>query len=137
MTTARDAGPAALFRHTADRTARGPIGQWTLVGTIRRVIRHDWLLVLLAVLAVARLTRLVNEDAILDRPRAAVQRSKTHDSLVYFVTCPWCVSIWVGAGVAAAVWAWPCSWWVQVPLLALAASYVTGYLATILLRIEG
>lgn len=87
-----------------------------------------WLLVLLVFLAVARLTRLVVEDAILDRPRAWLQSRKPDGPLAYLLGCPWCVSIWLGAGVAAATYNWPDRWWVVWPLLALAASQATGML---------
>lgn len=100
-----------------------------------RVIHQTWLLVLLAVLATARLTRLINDDAILDRPRAWVQRGG-ESKLAYFVTCPWCVSIWVGACVAVATYDWHAYGVVQVGLLMLAASHVTGMLAVITVRVE-
>lgn len=50
--------------------------------------------------------------------------------LGYLLECPWCVSIYlgtIGAGVAAA---WPEGWW-RWPAMAMAASGVTGLLATI------
>lgn len=94
-----------------------------------------WLLVLLAVLATARLTRLINDDVLLDRPRAAIQRTD-RVKLAYFVTCPWCVSMYVGGGVAAAAYWYGDRAFVIVPLVALSASYVTGWLATYLLRAE-
>lgn len=90
---------------------------------------RSWLLVILVVLAVARITRLVNADAILNGPRSAIQRTR-FDHLAYFVTCPWCVSIWVAAGVSTAAWYWRGQPWFQIVLLALAASYVTGLLAS-------
>lgn len=91
------------------------------------VIHETWLLILLAILATARLTRLVTEDAVLDVPRAWMQRKG--GALAYFVQCPWCVSIWLGGGVAAATYNWPQYAFVQVGLLGLAASHVTGLLA--------
>lgn len=95
------------------------------------------LLLLLAVFATARLTRLVTDDAILDRPRDAIYRRRNGDGpLAYFIGCPWCVSIWIGAGVAAAVWLRPHAWWVQVPLIALTLSYLTGLLALHAARVE-
>lgn len=87
-----------------------------------------WLLVVLVVLATARLTRLINEDAILDAPRAWVQQHAP-DSVVYLVQCPWCVSMWVGGPVAAAAVLWPSNRAVAWGLLALAASEVTGLIA--------
>lgn len=90
------------------------------------VIRSEWLLVLLAVLAVARLTHLVTTDYILDRPRAWIG-AHAPTSIAYLITCPWCLSIWLGGGVAVATYEWHTHWYVQIPLLGLAASYVTGY----------
>lgn len=120
----------------------------------------------LVVLAVARATRLLTSDRILDRPRrwlvirlwartlvrAERERSPGWDMHMvrhgtrvtaadrlgqggdpplgaYLVTCPWCVSVYVGAA-AAPLWYWfGDSPWVIVPAAALAASYVTGFLA--------
>ena len=92
------------------------------------MIGAPWLLVVLAVLATARLTTLVNDDYLLAPARAWADRSGP-DWLVYWVQCPWCVSVWAGGAVAGATYAWHAYWPVQVGLLALAASYVTGALA--------
>jgi hypothetical protein len=48
---------------------------------------------------------------------------------VYLVTCPWCASIYVAAVAAPLAYFWGSSPWLFVPALALAFSYVTGYLA--------
>jgi hypothetical protein len=109
-------------------------------------------------LAVARLTRMITADKILERPRVAVVKWAWRRSypwikvepkdaqnkalamvmsnhadrppmLAYFAFCPWCVSIWIGAGVAPLVWLWGARPWLLVPALALALSYVTGFLA--------
>jgi hypothetical protein len=50
--------------------------------------------------------------------------------LGYLLECPWCVSMYLGTIGAAVAWAWPAGWW-RWPALALAASGVTGLLATI------
>lgn len=92
------------------------------------MIHAAWLLVLLTVLAVARVTRLINEDVIFDRPRSWVVLHAP-GKVEYLITCPWCVSVWVGAAAAPLVYLWHCTWPVQIGLLALAASYVTGLLA--------
>ncbi len=63
------------------------------------------------VLAVMRLTRLINADAILDRIRIAIaHRARGEDrsaaerrrwlAVEYFANCPWCVSIWVALGTS-------------------------------------
>lgn len=64
-------------------------------------------------LAVFRLVRLIIADRLADRPRKWLTRRSLvrRGVLAYFLTCPWCVSIWVAAGVLAgrllvpAVWA--------------------------------
>jgi hypothetical protein len=86
-----------------------------------------WLLVTLAVLATARLTRLVTTDSITDPARAWLH-DHTPPWVTYLVHCPWCVSVWLGAGVAAATYNWPRTWPVQIALVGLTASYVTGRL---------
>ncbi|QPO17090.1 membrane protein [Gordonia phage Lilbeanie] len=87
----------------------------------------DVLTVILTIVAVARLTRLVVADAITYPIRARIVLWTGEESrLTYFVTCSWCVSIWLGAGVAAAAyWFADDRWWLYV-VLALAASYVAG-----------
>lgn len=89
------------------------------------MLRSEWLLIILAVLAVARLTHLVTTDFITDRPRAWLgQHAPT--SIAYLVTCPWCLSMYLGFAVAVPVMLWPHHLYVQIPLVALAASYITG-----------
>jgi len=78
-------------------------------------------------LAVARLTRLVNFDAVLDKPRAAVVRFvRGNPTVVYFVTCPWCVGMWLAVGFAIVpvrLIGWPV--WALIPV-GLAASMLIG-----------
>lgn len=90
-----------------------------------RVFTSPWLLATLALLATARLTRLVTRDAITDPPRAWITKH-ARPSVTYLVHCPWCVSIYLGAGVAVATYNWPRSWPVQIGLLALAGSHAAG-----------
>ena len=82
------------------------------------------------VLAVARLTRLVNADIILDPLRVAVARRYGTDStLSYFLGCPWCVGLWLSLLLAIPVVAflgW--SWWTLIPV-GLACSHLVGLLA--------
>lgn len=55
--------------------------------------------------ATARLSRLVTRDSILDKPRLRfVQQMDRdgHPKLAELAVCPWCVSVWIGALVAAA-----------------------------------
>lgn len=59
----------------------------------------------------------------------AEHRTDPGGKLGVLVTCPWCVSVYVGAAMAAVAWAWPHGWW-RWPALALTASATTGLLAT-------
>ena len=97
-------------------------------GTVGTV---DPLTALLALLAVARLTRLVTTDRVMDGPRRAlVRRLGPEHPVAYLVMCDWCVSVYTGTGVAGIVWAWSGSMWLDAALLALAGSYVAGWLAS-------
>jgi len=79
-------------------------------------------------LAVHRLTRLALNDKITEPWRDRIQDEAPDGRLAYFVTCPWCVSIWVGAAWAALVVAAPA---VAAPAgAALAWSSVTGLIAS-------
>lgn len=79
-------------------------------------------------LAVHRLTRLAVEDEVTRPLRERIEEAAPEGRLAYFVTCPWCVSIWVGAGWAALSAAAPA---VTAPLGAvLAWSSVTGLLSS-------
>jgi hypothetical protein len=55
---------------------------------------HHWLLLLVDILAVYRLTRLITEDVITLPIRDRVRNRLT---LHEFLTCPWCVSPWLAA----------------------------------------
>jgi hypothetical protein len=115
-----------------------------------------WLALLLAAGATVRLTLLVTRDQFPPtvwlraralaagirwaqrqyrtdptRPSTRVDQSicvdKARDWWLYKVlTCPWCVSFWIGLPAAAtAEWA-PGAWWFRVPALALSASLAAG-----------
>lgn len=93
----------------------------------------------LAVLSVARLTRIVTIDQIFAPVRDVVRRRLGADSqITYLIFCPWCMSIWIGAGVSAVLW-WGTpvgaslasegiSWWVGVTIFTLVSSWATGVL---------
>lgn len=105
------------------------------------------LYVVLLVLAVYRVTRLLTEDKIpvVARPRdmiinwldplpsdiATGKRRPTSTSahaIAYLLTCPWCMSVWVGAALipAAHTWIEPVPYpWLVWP----AASAITGLIA--------
>lgn len=82
------------------------------------------------VLAVMRLTRLVNADTIFDPMRIAVaRRYGPASTLVEFLACPWCVGMWFAlllAIPAVSFLGWP--WWTVVPL-GLACSQIVGMFA--------
>lgn len=91
----------------------------------------DLITLLIAALACARITRMVTTDRITQVPRDWILMRLDPEGLpAYLVTCNWCVSVYTGAGTAA-VGAWAClwSWWWAFPL-ALAFSYVAGFLAS-------
>lgn len=90
-----------------------------------------WISLVLIALSTARITRLITGDFILDRPRnAALRRLEGHPQLQYLLVCPWCMSMYVGAGVAGAWWAWGGMMWLTWTMAFLSASHVTGFLAT-------
>lgn len=85
----------------------------------------------LYVLALTRLTKLVNDDVITDpfRSRLARRFNSTHPTLVYFVECPWCVSVWLGAATAPLVTEVLGLPWYFMVLLTLAGSEITGLIS--------
>lgn len=70
-----------------------------------------------------RLTRLLVEDDVLSRPRYWL--AKRSEWLGRLLSCPWCVSVWVGFGVVAARRLAPRAWG-EVVAPALAVSAATG-----------
>lgn len=100
------------------------------------------LLVVLAMLSTFRLTWLVNNDTIARPLRAWAYRHdvKRHGPvdddevppLSYFVTCPWCVSMYVAPPVAVATVLWGDNRVILIALVALASSAVTGAAASVL-----
>lgn len=109
------------------------------------------------VLALARLTRLVNADTILDRPRLAIEaRRREYETITdqeislgkqpdivshwqrrehrwatafYFVQCPWCVGMWLALFTAwLPVRLLNWPWLASLPI-ALAASHLVGVCA--------
>lgn len=79
------------------------------------------------VLAVMRLTRLINSDTILDAPRIWLARKfGPNSTLVYFLGCPWCVGMWLSlAGAVGTVYLLDWPWWTLVPV-GLACSQIVG-----------
>jgi hypothetical protein len=99
-----------------------------------------WWGFLLMALAVFRIWKLLAEDVILDRPRARLLRAGSwrpehatpapryyRDRLATFLSCPWCVSFWVGL-IVYLLW----NWWPEEVLAVctvFAISAVVGLLA--------
>lgn len=75
---------------------------------------------LIDALAVYRLVRLVAQDTITQPARRALFRRLP--SAKGLVTCPWCMSVWVAAGVVTARRACPRAWAPVAELLALSAA---------------
>ncbi|MCX0246421.1 hypothetical protein [Streptomyces drozdowiczii] len=83
-----------------------------------------------AILAAARLTRLVTRDRITQAPREwALRRLPDGHLLAYLVMCDWCVSVYVGAVTATAWVVWGDERLFIGITAALAMSHVTGWLA--------
>lgn len=91
----------------------------------------DAITLFLAALATARLTRLITTDRITEAPRNALLRRLDPEGLpAYLVMCNWCVSVYTGAGTAAATWWLHGHAWFTAALAALAFSYAAGWLAS-------
>lgn len=100
-----------------------------------------WLVLVVTALAVFRLTRLVTSDTITEPLRARVLNGPTTYSraqrkpsaarvrLYDFITCAWCVSMWIAAlAVVELQYRW--AWWAIFPFyVVLALSAVAGYLS--------
>lgn len=83
-----------------------------------------------ATLAVARITRLFVEDELLVGYRRWIIRRWGEDGkMAYLAHCPWCTSIWVSAPIMPAAILWPNKWLIAV-LLIPAASMVSGLILT-------
>jgi hypothetical protein len=103
----------------------------------------EFFLFIVLSLTVARTTRLITEDTILDEPRQWILKriwgrgkpDDIHESswtppywqgkLHYLLTCPWCCSIWVSAGALGATYLFtdysipaPWFWWPALAMLA-------------------
>lgn len=109
--------------------------RWTVVRTLTRVITSQPLLVLLTLIAVARATRIVTDDAITEPLRRWVINHRPapaedgEDPIVYLIHCRWCASIWLAFPAASAVYFWGGTAAVQIVVLALAASHISGLIA--------
>jgi len=84
---------------------------------------HELIDLAIDALTTYRITRLVVEDEIAAPMRDRVWDRWPPDStrVGYLITCPWCVSVWVGAGVVAARAVAPAAWRPLSGALALSA----------------
>lgn len=88
------------------------------------------LVLVIYVLAVARIVRFINYDTLLDPLRITAARIFGPDSKVeYFIGCPWCVSIWVAAPTAWLPLFFADNRAVQYVAIVLAASHLVGLFA--------
>lgn len=88
----------------------------------------------LAALAVTRLARLVTVDELSAPFRRWV--GARGEGWAYFITCPWCTSIWLGAVVAPFVVLWPGNRLLLAVLFIPAVSLVAGWSATLEDRVD-
>lgn len=91
------------------------------------------LTLLLAALATARITRLITADILTEAPRDTVIDWLTfrgHGKVAYLLSCPWCASMYVGAGLAAAWYAWGDTRVFAAITAVFAFSHITGRMAT-------
>lgn len=85
----------------------------------------------LAALATARITRLITTDRITEAPRNwTLRQLDANGLLAYLLVCDWCASVYVGAAVAGAWWAWGDTMAFTATMAALAFSHVAGFLAS-------
>lgn len=96
------------------------------------------MIIVLTILAVARVTRLITTDVLFETPRNAAimwlvrdPGRPVRDRAAYLIVCDWCASVYVGAAAAGAWYAWGETIGYMAVVLALAASYVTGFLASV------
>lgn len=100
------------------------------------------MIIVLTVLAVARVTRLITTDVLFETPRNALLSRLLRErddgtapalrsKLAYLAVCDWCASVYVGAAAAGAYGAWGETMHYMMVCLALAASYATGLLASV------
>lgn len=87
---------------------------------------HSSIVLIASALAVYRLTHLIVEDKIAQPIRDWAVRASNFT--MELVTCPWCVSIWFGAGAVLALALIPTVWFYIA--LWLAFSAIAGFLET-------
>lgn len=83
--------------------------------------------ILLDIIAVVRLTRLINTDVITEPLRDLVwSKFPPNTKIGYLLTCPWCMSVWAGLSITLLRHYFPRV--ADVVSTTLAASQITGTL---------
>lgn len=89
----------------------------------------DTVTLIIAALATYRITRLITTDRLTEAPRHWIIRRLPAESLVsYLLVCNWCSSVYAGAAVAGAWWAWGDTVAYTAVTVALALSAAAGFL---------
>ena len=92
--------------------------------------------IVLALLAVWRLARLLAVDEITRPVRDRIIGRNPSGSLAYLVSCPWCISVWVGWPLLLGPIFWPENRALLLVNAALAASLVAGMGQTVEDRLD-
>lgn len=89
-----------------------------------------WLLVIVTIGAVMRVTRLVTADYITEPIRERLTQRWGEDAKrSYLLSCDYCASIWVGPPIVTAAVLWPDNRVVIIALVVLTASFIAGFVA--------
>lgn len=89
-----------------------------------------WLLFLLTLGAVLRVTRIITADYITQPLRERlINRWGENSQRAYLVTCDYCASFWVAIPLAATAVLWGDNRVVIIAFLALTASWFSGFMA--------
>jgi hypothetical protein len=106
----------------------------TIIYTFYRLIVYSgampylWLS-LLAVLASARLTRLVTTDSITESLRVRIVAKTGWDGFVHkLIECPFCCGFWISSAVVVSIWLYPRAP-LLIPLACFAVSEGVGLIA--------
>lgn len=102
--------------------------------TMEILLTLNTLTIILSVVAIYRITALVIDDRVFDRPRDWIHSklSGRWIDIPYLITCYWCLSFWVGLVCLPFMLFLPFIWG---PLaLVLTASAVSGILSTVVMR---
>lgn len=91
------------------------------------MLSHGFWFLMCDALAVYRLAILVTRDEITAALRGRLHGEFRRLRVAAFITCPWCVSIWLAAGVVALTRFYPSEW--QYGAMFLALSGAAGFLA--------